>query len=316
MLITILLFLAGLAILVAGAEALVRGSSALALRLGVSPLVIGLTVVAFGTSSPELAVSVDSALRGNSSIALGNIIGSNIANIALILGVTALIQPMLVQRSLVTAQIPIMIGVSVLLWLLMLDQRLDFWNGVLLAGGLLVYIYFSYHNSRSDEAAKSVEILPGDVATLQDKAWFCIVLIVLGLAALVGGGVLFVDAAVEIARIFNVDETIIGLTIVAVGTSMPEFATSLVAALRRQSDIALGNIVGSNIFNILGILGIASMITPLSSVSFSQMDFAAMIALAIILLPMCMTGRKLGRWEGLILLACYLAYLAYIWPEA
>lgn len=316
MLITILLFLAGLAILVAGAEALVRGSSALALRLGISPLVVGLTVVAFGTSSPELTVSVDSALRGSSSIALGNVIGSNIANIALILGLTALIQPMLVQRSLINAQIPVMIGISVLLWLLMLDQRLGFWDGALLFAGLLVYIYLSYRSSRDEEAATSVELLPGDVATLQDKVWFCILLIAIGLAALIGGGMMLVDAAVELARIFNIDETIIGLTIVAVGTSMPELATSVVAALRKQSDIALGNIVGSNIFNILGILGIASMITPLSSVGFSQTDFAVMVAIAIILLPMCMTRRKLDRMEGIILLAGYLAYMYYIWPEA
>jgi len=316
MLITLVLFVAGLAILVAGAESLVRGSSSLALRLGISPLVVGLTVVAFGTSSPELTVSVDSALRGSSSIALGNVIGSNIANIALILGVTALIQPMLVQRSLIVAQIPFMIAISCLLWLLLLDNSLSFADGLLMFTGLIVYIYASYRSSRNHEPEESVEILPGDVVSLQEKAWFCLVLIALGLAALIGGGMMFVDAAVELARIFNVDETIIGLTVVAFGTSMPELATSVVAALRKQSDIALGNIVGSNIFNILSILGIASMITPLSSVGFSQIDFAIMVGFAVVLLPMCMTRRKLDRMEGLILVAGYLAYLYYIWPEA
>jgi len=316
MLITLVLFVAGLAILVAGAESLVRGSSALALRLGISPLVVGLTVVAFGTSSPELAVSVDSALRGSSSIALGNVIGSNIANIALILGVTALIQPLLVQRSLIVGQIPFMIAVSCLLWLLLLDNNLSFADGLLMFTGLIVYIYASYRSSRHQDPTESEEILPGDVTSLQSKVWFCIVLIVLGLAALVGGGMMLVDAAVELARIFNVDETIIGLTVVAFGTSMPELATSVVAALRKQADIALGNIVGSNIFNILSILGIASMITPLSSVGFSHIDFAVMVAFAVILLPMCMTRRKLDRMEGLILVAGYLAYLYYIWPEA
>jgi len=316
MLITLVLFVAGLAILVGGAESLVRGSSSLALRLGISPLVVGLTVVAFGTSSPELTVSVDSALRGSSSIALGNVIGSNIANIALILGITALIQPMLVQRSLIVAQIPFMIAISCLLWLLLLDNSLGFADGLLMFTGLVVYIYASYRSSPKQEPAQSVEILPGDVASVQDKAWFCLVLIALGLAALIGGGMMFVDAAVELARIFNVDETIIGLTIVAIGTSMPELATSVVAALRKHSDIALGNIVGSNIFNILSILGIASMITPLSSVGFSQIDFAVMVAFAVILLPMCMTRRKLDRMEGLVLLAGYLAFMYYIWPGA
>lgn len=315
-LITFLMFLAGLAILVIGAEGLVRGSSALALRLGISPLVVGLTVVAFGTSSPELAVSVDSALRGASSIALGNVIGSNIANIALILGITAFIRPMLVQHSLIKEQIPTMIGVSILLWVLLLDQTLGFWNGLLLVSGLVIYIYMSYRNSRNDETVESVELLPGDVASLQDKVWFCLILIALGLAALVGGGMLLVDSAVELARLFNIDETIIGLTIVAIGTSMPELATSVVAALRKQSDIALGNIVGSNIFNILSILGIASIITPLSSAGFSQVDFGVMIGFAIILLPMCMTRRKLDRVEGIVLIAGYLAYMYYIWPEA
>ena len=315
MLITLVLFAAGLAILVAGAESLVRGSSSLALRLGISPLVVGLTVVAFGTSSPELAVSVDSSLRGSSSIALGNVVGSNIANIALILGLTALIRPMLVQRSLIVAQIPFMIATSCLLWLLLLDNSLGFADGLLMFLGLVAYIYASYRCSRNQAPAESVELLPGDVATLQDKIWFCLLLIVLGLAALIGGGIMLVDAAVELARIFNVDETIIGLTIVAIGTSMPELATSVVAAIRKQSDIALGNVVGSNIFNSLGILGIASMITPLSSVGFSQVDFAVMVAFAAILLPMCMTRRKLDRLEGLILLSGYLAYMVYIWPE-
>lgn len=313
---TLVYFVSGLVILVVGAEGLVRGSSALALRLGISPLVIGLTVVAFGTSSPELAVSVESAISGNSSIALGNVIGSNIANIGLILGITALISPMMVQPSLIREQIPLMIGISILIWVLALDQEIGLLNGVVLVGGLIAYVYFSYQSSKGDASADSVEILPGDVATLKDKTWFCIVLILLGFAALVGGGMLFVNSAVELARIFSVDEAIIGLTIVAIGTSMPEFATSVVAAIRKESDIAIGNIVGSNIFNILGILGIASIIKPLSSAGFSQVDYGVMIAFAIILLPMAITRKRLSRAEGSVLLIGYLSYMFYIWPTS
>jgi len=315
-LMTLVYFVSGLVILVVGAEGLVRGSSALALRLGISPLVIGLTVVAFGTSSPELAVSVESALTGNSSIALGNVIGSNIANIGLILGITALISPIMVQPSLIREQIPLMIGISFFIWLLTLDQEIGLLNGVVLVAGLIAYVYFSYQSSKNDASADSVEILPGDVATLKDKTWFCIVLILIGFAALVGGGMLFVNSAVELARIFNVDEAIIGLTIVAIGTSMPELATSVVAAIRKESDIAIGNIVGSNIFNILAILGIASTIKPLSSVGFSQIDYGVMIAFAVILLPMAITRKRLSRAEGSVLLIGYLSYMAYIWPTS
>ncbi|MDP1930941.1 MAG: calcium/sodium antiporter [Gammaproteobacteria bacterium] len=313
---TLVYFVGGLVILVIGAEGLVRGSSALALRLGISPLVIGLTVVAFGTSSPELAVSIESALSGSSSIALGNVIGSNIANIGLILGLTALIQPMLVQKSLLREQIPLMIGISALIWFLASDQTLDLWNGLLLLLGLIGYIYFSYRSSQGEEAADSVEILPGDVATLKDKTWFCIILILTGLGGLVGGGMLFVNSAVELARIFSVDEAIIGLTIVAIGTSMPELATSVVAAVRKESDIAIGNIVGSNIFNILGILGIAAIIKPLSSVGFSAVDYGVMLAFAVALLLLALTGRRLSRPEGAALLAGYVGYMYYIWPES
>lgn len=313
---TFVYFVGGLVILVIGAEALVRGSSALALRLGISPLVIGLTVVAFGTSSPELAVSIDSALSGNSSIALGNVIGSNIANIGLILGLTALIRPMKVQKSLLREQIPVMIGISIFIWALALDNAIVWWNGLLLLAGLVVYIYSSYRHSRAEPAAETGELLPEDSPSLKDKTWFCVILIVVGLAGLTGGGTLFVDAAVDLAQIFNVDQAIIGLTIVALGTSMPELATSVIAAIKKESDIAIGNIVGSNIFNILAILGIASIIKPLSGVGFSQVDYAVMIGFAIILLPMAWTSLKLDRLEGCILLAGYLGYMYYIWPES
>lgn len=312
MIITLTLFLCGLLLLVSGAEALVRGASALALRLGISPLLIGLTVVAFGTSAPELAVSVDAALEGNSSISLGNIIGSNIANIALILGLAALIEPMRVQTSLITQQIPIMIGVSILLWLLSLDQRLGFLDGLLMFSGIIAYISFSYRHSQTDVSATQVEPVVETSIALMSRLWFCLLLIGVGLAALVAGGSLLVNSAVEIARLFNISETLIGLTIVALGTSLPEMATSIVAAIRKQDDIAIGNIVGSNIVNILGILGFSSMLSPLASAEFGQLNYIAMIGIAIVLWPLAWTRRRLGRLEGLVLLTIYVAYVYYL----
>ena len=314
MLLTFVFFFLGLLILVVGAESLVRGSSALALRLGVTPLVIGLTVVAFGTSSPELAVSVESALAGSSSIALGNVIGSNIANIGLILGITAMIRPMHVQPSLLREQIPMMIFFTLALLVMALDGRIGAIDGVLLLIALTAFIVHSYRASSNEGSDAGMEELPPEALTLQNKTWFCIGLIVAGLAGLIGGGMLFVNSAVEIARIFNVNEAIIGLTIVAIGTSMPELATSVVAAFRKESDIAIGNIVGSNIFNILAILGIASLIAPLSSEGFTPVDYGVLVVFAVILLPMAWSGRTLSRPEGSILLLGYAGYMAYIWP--
>ena len=312
MALTLLLFVTGLLILMGGAESLVRGSSALALRLGVTPLVVGLTVMAFGTSSPELAVSIESALKGSSSIALGNVIGSNVANIGLILGVTAMIRPMHVQPSLLREQIPLMIVMSFIIWFMATDGRIGFFDGCILTLALLGFLYHSYRISK-DEDENDAD-LPEDAMTLKDKTWFCILLIVVGLGGLIGGGMLFVNSAVEIARLFDVDEAIIGLTIVAIGTSMPELATSVVAAIRHHSDIAIGNIVGSNIFNLLAILGIASLISPLSGAGINHSDYLVMIAFAVILLPMAWSGRTLSRPEGTVLLLGYLGYMAYIWP--
>ncbi|MEK7259824.1 MAG: calcium/sodium antiporter [Pseudomonadota bacterium] len=315
MIISIIWFVCGLVILTIGAEGLVRGSSALALRLGISPLVIGLTIVAFGTSAPELAVSVEAAASGSSSISIGNVIGSNIANIALILGLAAMIQPMRVQPTLLTVQIPIMIGVSLLLWGMTLDGSIGVGDGAVLFSGIMLYVVYSYRSARTGEMPGLAQPLPDASPALLSKTWFCLVLIAAGLAGLVAGGSLLVDAAVEIARFFDVPESVIGLTIVAIGTSMPELATSVVAAVRKEADIALGNIVGSNIFNILGILGVASLINPLSSTDFSRVDFALMVGIAIVLLPMAWTHRRLGRLEGLFLFVTYIGYLYYLGPK-
>lgn len=315
MIISITWFICGLVILTIGAEGLVRGSSALALRLGISPLAIGLTIVAFGTSAPELAVSVEAAASGSSSISIGNVIGSNIANIALILGIASMIQPMRVHTSLLTVQIPIMIGASLLLRGMTLDGSIGRLDGLILFAGIVIYNFYSYRSAKDATVPGLEQPLPGADTALLSMTWFCLVLIAAGLAGLVAGGSLLVDAAVEIARFFDVPESVIGLTIVAVGTSMPELATSVVAALRKQADIALGNVVGSNIFNILGILGIASLINPLSSTDFSRIDFALMMGIAILLLPLAWTHRRLGRLEGLFLFVTYIGYLYYLGPK-
>ncbi|MCH1919496.1 calcium/sodium antiporter [Shewanella sp. A3A] len=304
----VLAIIGGFVILTAGAEALVRGASAIALRLGVTPLVIGLTIVAFGTSAPELAVSVKSALSGNSGIALGNVIGSNIANVGLILALTAIIRPIGVQSQTVKRDIPIMIGASVVLLLLLLDGQLGWIDGAVLFALLLAFLWHSYRIS-SDEDAEEIEAGPRN-------PWLSTLLIVVGIGCLVGGGILFVDGAVDLARMFGISEAVIGLTIIAIGTSMPELVTSVVAALKGQSDIAIGNVVGSNIFNILCILGVTALVHPISSAGFSLLDFGVMLVLPILVLPFAMSNMRIGRKEGFALLAAYLGYMAYLVTHA
>ena len=305
----ILSILGGFIILTLGAEALVRGASSIALRLGITPLIIGLTIVAFGTSAPELAVSVKSALAGNSGIALGNVIGSNIANIGLILAITALIRPIQVQSQVVKRDIPLMILASMLFWGLLLDGELSLIDGVVLLSLLIGYLAFSYISSKNSNQEEEIEAGPNNPLL---SALF----IVVGISMLVGGGILFVNGAVDLAKTFGVSEVIIGLTIVAIGTSMPELVTSVIAALKGQSDIAIGNIVGSNIFNILGILGITAIVQPVSSLGFQPIDFIVMLAFAVIILPFAWTGLRIGRREGSVLLLGYLGYMGYLVNQA
>ncbi|MGI1986820.1 calcium/sodium antiporter [Shewanella glacialipiscicola] len=305
----ILSILGGFIILTLGAEALVRGASSIALRLGITPLIIGLTIVAFGTSAPELAVSVKSALAGNSGIALGNVIGSNIANIGLILAITALIRPIQVQSQVVKRDIPLMILASMLFWGLLLDGELSLIDGVVLLSLLIGYLAFSYISSKNSNEEEEIEAGPNNPLL---SALF----IVVGISMLVGGGILFVNGAVDLAKTFGVSEVIIGLTIVAIGTSMPELVTSVIAALKGQSDIAIGNIVGSNIFNILGILGITAIVQPVSSLGFQPIDFIVMLAFAVIILPFAWTGLRIGRREGTVLLLGYLGYMGYLVNQA
>lgn len=307
-----LLLLAGFILLGIGAEVLVGGSSRLAIRMGVTPLVVGLTIVAFGTSAPELAVSIEAATTGRSAIALGNVIGSNIANIGLILGITAVLCPIRVEAQLIRRQIPMTIGVSLLLCLMLLDGEIHFLDGTILMTGLLGFIIYSYRKGSPDIAGveSSLNDVPLPFAARQTLV--NITFIIGGLVLLVGGSHLFVESAIDLAQIFGVSDAVVGLTLVAVGTSVPELATSTIAALRKQSDIAIGNVIGSNIFNILGILGITALISSISAEQFSVIDLTVMVLYAAALLPLAWTGLVLSRLEGSLLLAGYGGYIAYL----
>jgi cation:H+ antiporter len=294
----------GFVILTLGAEVLVRGSASIALKLNITPLVIGLTIVSFGTSAPELAVSIKAALSNNSGIALGNVVGSNIANIGLILGIAAIIKPMKFEPNIIKIHIPIMIGASILLWILLLDNNLSIIDGSILFGLLIAYVVFNYTYASGADNDHDIGIAP-------TSTWLSVLMIIAGLAMLVGGGALFVDGAVKLARMFGVSDVVIGLTIVAIGTSMPELITSIIAALKGENDIAVGNVIGSNIFNILAILGITAIIHPISASGFSYEDFGIMLAFAIILLPIAFT-KKIGRMAGLSFLTTYICYISYL----
>jgi cation:H+ antiporter len=316
---TILLMVAGLAALVAGAEALVRGASKLALSFGISPLVVGLTVVAFGTSSPEMAVSVGSALDGKVDLAMGNVVGSNIFNVLFILGASALITPLLVAQQLIRQEVPIMIGISLLLFVLALDRSISRVDGLIFVALLVAYTVFLVRQSRAANKALNDEAA-SEVATICKGAWddklpVQILLVVGGLVLLVLGADWFVDGAIRIAQSLGVSELIIGLTIVAAGTSMPEVATSLLAAFRGEREIAVGNVIGSNIFNILGCLGIASVVAPNGlpvAESMINFDMLVMLAVAVACLPIFFSGNTIARWEGFVFLAYYMAYTGYL----
>ncbi|MCU0290773.1 MAG: calcium/sodium antiporter [Thermoanaerobaculaceae bacterium] len=314
---TALLLGSGFLLLVVGAEGLVRGAVRLAAASGISSLVIGLTVVAFGTSAPELAVSVGAGLGGQADIAVGNVVGSNILNVLLILGLSALIVPLTVARQLVRLDVPVMIGVSLLTWLLALNGRLGRLEGALLATGLVVYVVWSIRVSRRQSEA----VPEGTDAAVRRGplpwSWWVAsaALTVGGLAVLVVGARLMVDGAVALARGLGVSELIIGLTVIAAGTSLPEVATSVMAALRGERDIAVGNVVGSNIFNLLGVLGLTAMVSPRGigvAPAALGFDLPVMLAVAVACLPVFLTGFTISRAEGALLLGYYVAYVTYL----
>jgi cation:H+ antiporter len=313
----VFLFAAGLIFLIIGAEALVRGASRLAAVFGISPLVIGLTVVAFGTSSPELAVSIKSALSGQASIAVGNVIGSNIFNVLFILGVSALIVPLVVSQQLVRLDVPVMIALSFVVLLLALDGKFGLVDGILLVAGLVTYVWVLIRQSRKETAlARQESVQEPASADPKSAGWIRnIALVIGGLALLVLGARWLVDGAVSFARYLGVSDLIVGLTVVAAGTSLPEVVTSVVAALRGERDIAVGNVVGSNIFNILAVLGIASIVAPGGigvSAAVVGFDIPVMIAVALACLPIFFTGGTISRKEGVLMLAYYVAYTAYL----
>ncbi len=312
-----LLLLAGLVALYFGAEWLVRGGASFAVRLGVTPLMVGLTVVAYGTSTPELIVSSMAAAQGNGAIAIGNVVGSNIFNICFILGLTALISPMRVQFQLVKWDTPIMVGVAVLFLLFFLDLRIARWEALVFLAGIVVYTVFNVKLARQQASQQVLqefdEASPKPTGTL----WKDLLLILGGLAVLVLGSRLFVSGSVQLAKWLGVSDAVIGLTIIAAGTSLPELASSLMAAFRKQPDIAIGNVVGSNIYNILAILGVSGVIRhPLDGQGVGLTDTWIMMGVSCLLLVIAWTGFKLKRWEGALLLALYGGYLWHLWPTS
>lgn len=309
---TLLLLFLGLVLLYYGAEFLVRGSSSLALRLGLTPLVVGLTVVAFGTSSPEMVVSLKAAYLGQGDISVGNVVGSNICNIGLILGLCALITPIKVSSQIIRLDTPIMIAVTALGVGLLLDGSVSRGEGAALFALLLSYIGFSVWQARRSPADSLGEEFTEEIAISKRGLAVDLLMVAGGLVLLVLGARFLVDAAVVIARALGWSEALIGLTIVAAGTSLPELATSLVAAVRKEADIAVGNLVGSNIFNLLGILGVTAMVTPLSTTGIRGADLAVMATLAVVLWPFSRTGGRITRTEGSVFLLGYASYLVWL----
>jgi cation:H+ antiporter len=304
-----------LVLLFLGAEWLVRGSSALALRLGITPLVIGLTVVAYGTSMPEMVVSTVAALKGQGNIAVGNVVGSNIFNVCVILGLSALALPLQVKVQLIRLDAPLMVGVSLLFVVFFRDFHISRGEAGLLLAGIIVYTVGSVIFARKEVSAEVQAEFTEAVVRPRGKLWRDLLLILGGLAVLVLGSRLLVTNAVELARLLGISEAVIGLTIVAAGTSMPELATSVVAAFRKQADIAIGNIVGSNLYNLLAIVGVSGLLAPLHAPGIRMLDLYVMLGTSIALLPLMWSGFVLKRWEGAVLLAAYGGYLYVLWPK-
>lgn len=309
---TLLLLLFGLVLLYLGAEGLVRGSASLALRLGVGPLLVGLTVVAFGTSAPEMIVSVKAAYLGQGDISVGNVVGSNICNIGLILGFSALIVPIKVASQIVRIDTPIMIAATALAIALLYDGVLTRTEGIIFFLLLLAYVVFSIRLAKKQTADPLAQEFSEEVKISRSGAVLDVLLVTGGLVMLVFGARFLVDAAIDIAKAFGLSEAVIGLTIVAIGTSLPEFATSLIAAIKRESDIAVGNIVGSNIFNILGILGVSAFITPLGASGITGIDLGVMAGFALALWGFSASGYRITRNEGLVMLFAYAGYVAWL----
>jgi cation:H+ antiporter len=303
----ILLFTAGIVLLFLGGESLIRGASRLARHLGINPIVVGLTIVGFGTSAPELVVCIIAAFKGSSDIVLGNIVGSNIANTGLILGLAALISPIPIKMKLIKAEVLVMIVLSAALYAVSWKLRLGRIEGFFLFGSLVIFTIYSYYGALRESYRVKAEYREfiGDNSSILKQA----ALIIIGLALLVVGARFIVDSAISIATAFGISEIVIGIAAVAIGTSLPELATSTVAAFRKENDIVVGNIIGSNIFNI-GILGLVSVIRPVSvDPEFLKFEYPVMLLFAVIVLPTMRTGHKVSRPEGLFLFLLYSVFI-------
>ena len=323
MLLYIVLCLIGFLLLYFGAEWLVKGSSSLARSLGVTPIVIGLTVVAFGTSAPELVVSLISSIKGKSMIAVGNVVGSNICNIALVLGLSALFNPIKSDPSVIKRDIPIMLGISLYLLLLSLNDTLGRIEGATLFGGIIAYTFINYYLAKKEtRQADSGEMTAAIESELEEIGFIAsrskqIMLVIVGIAGVVGGAQMVVESAVYIMTELGVSEKFIGLTIVAFGTSLPELATSVVAAMRGEMDISIGNLVGSNVFNIMSVLGAASLVRPIPIpggffASGLWIDYLVMLFTSFLPWLLMHRTNTVDRKGGALLLACYVGYLAYL----
>ena len=309
--INILMGILGGVMLYYGAEFLVKGGVSIALKFKISPLVIGLTLVAFATSAPELAVSINASLKGHGDVALGNVVGSNICNIALILGLSALIAPLPVNRKLLKLDMPLMMAASLTLLLFFwLSNGVNRWQGAILFAGVVAYTVWSVYSSRKEGVSEDDG---GDEVEIKEiNTFLSIGLVIAGLLTLVFGAKFFVGCATFVAAKLGVPEAVIALTIVAFGTSLPELATSVVAALKHEQDIAIGNVVGSNIFNILSIMGISPMIKPVTAQGINYLDFGVMIGVALALWVMMIFGKKITRTEGIFFLLINTAYVGFL----
>lgn len=311
-----MLVLAGLVLLIGGAEFLVRGASRLAITVGVSPLVVGLTVVAYGTSAPEIAVATASSLVGKSDLLLGNVVGSNICNVLLVLGAAAVLTPIAVDRRLIRQEVPLMIGVSALVvWMAWTGGRISRLESAALLVLAIVYTVFTVVQGRRGRAIGVESVTGSDRGALAKSVGAQVALIAVGLVALVQGSNWLVDGASEIARKLGLSELVIGLTVVAIGTSLPEVATSIVAALRGERDLAVGNVLGSNLLNLLAVLGVAGAVgssaIPVDPGALA-FDLPVMLAVAFVCLPVFWTGARIDRFEGVLLLGYYAAYLVTV----
>ncbi|MFC7368344.1 calcium/sodium antiporter [Vreelandella zhaodongensis] len=305
--------LVGIVLLTLGGEALIRGAVAGAKRMGISPLLTGLVVVGFGTSFPELVVSIDAAIRQQPDIAIGNIVGSNIGNILLILGLCAVIFPMSVQPLALRRDGVVVVGASLLFIVLAWSGALGRWDAAILLAALTAYLIWAYRTERNQPlpATEMHSAEAEELTAIPSSTAMTVMALIVGLAMLIGGSQLLLYGAIGLAQAMGISEAVIGLTIVAVGTSLPEMAVSVIAALRRHADVAVGNILGSNIFNLLGILGISAFLQPLPIAErVSQFDQWVMLGAAGVLLLFLYTGMRLSRWEGAALLGGYAAYLA------